>query len=221
MGTAGSNYAAAAAVVLPLPPPNGQGVHRRLFHLFRRCCRHRAALASRRWHAAAHAPGSLRVVRLSSFDNSVARLQSLAAWLQRHGQHVQEVRLDVNPPNQAAQPCTWELAGCLTACAAAAAGSLQQLSLQMYARGSTLCVTSWCAALRQLRSLDLVAGYAGQLHIASSLAGLTVLTQLSLSGQAVSVDAAAQLPPAVERFKLRDAASTALPSQVGWHLLLG
>ena len=99
----------------------------------------------------------------------------------------------------------WELAGCLTACSVVAAGSLQQLSLML--GGGTdiaLCVASWCAALQQLQSLHIDAGYSGQLHVGSSLAGLTALTRLSLQGQTVSVDAGAQLPPAVERLKLQD-----------------
>ena len=122
-----------------------------------------------------------------------------------------------------AQPCsTRELVGCLTACAATAAGSLQQLELTLGSSYDTLCVASWCAALRQLRSLCIDAGYIyrpGQLRIGSGLEGLTALTRLVLSGRTVSMDAGAQLPPAVERLRLCDEASAALPLQVGCRLL--
>ena len=161
----------------------------------------------------------MRAVRLASIHNSAATLQSLTAWLHVHGQHVQEVILELDPPMDE-QPCsTRELVGCLTACAATAAGSLQQLELTLGSSTDTLCVASWCAALRQLRSLCIDARYHGQLRIGSSLEGLTALTRLVLSGRTVSVDTGAQLPPAVERLRLWDETSAALPLQVGCRLL--
>ena len=161
------------------------------------------------WGAGCSAPGHRQ-----QQSNCAAAL--VTAWLVRYGQHVRCLRIDCYADSATRQIINCELAGCLSACAAtAAAGSLQQLSLALYGSSGTLCVASWCAALRQLRSLDLDASYSGQLRIGSSLAGLTALTQLTLHGQRVSVDAAAQLPPAVERLQLQDSASPALPLQVG------
>lgn len=187
-------------------------------------CRHRAALVSRRWHAAAHSPAVLLkhgVSLLSHRNGASTQLQSLAAWLARHGQHVRRIRLSCSPKRQFAEPCAWELASCLSACAAVAAGSLQQLMVDFNATGVPLCVTSWCAPLRQLSSLWLSGSVYTDLRISSSLAGLTAVTDLSLKGSAVSIDAAAQLPPNVEQLKLCDYKSTALPRQVrvaGWGL---
>ena len=114
-----------------------------------------------------------------------------------------------------AQPCAWEVAACLAACAATAAGSLQQLSLDFFCDGNTtLCVTSWCDALRQLRQLNLSGNVNGTVRIESSLAALTALTQLVLHGKEISLDAAAQLPPNVEYLRLCERSSTALPHQV-------
>ena len=180
------------------------------------CCRrHRAALVSRRWHAAAHAPGLLQS---PIWCYSSTHLPSLTAWLLRHGRHVRSLNIDCYPPRDQLTMVAWELAGCLTACAATAARSLQRLSLRL-ADGGTLCVASWCAVLRQLRSLELEAS-SYTLQISSSLAGLTAVTQLRLQGRTVSLGAGVQLPPAVERLELRDEASTALPLQVGCHVLL-
>ncbi|PRW32686.1 LRR receptor-like kinase family [Chlorella sorokiniana] len=80
--------------------------------------------------------------------------------------------------------------------------------------GSTLCVASWCAALRQLTSLDLSTGFVGTLRLSSNLSGLTALKRLLLEGERVVVDAAARLPPNVERLRLGDSRSVALPTQL-------
>ena len=97
--------------------------------------------------------------------------------------------------------------------AATAAEALQHLSLGLYGEGPALCVTSWCPALRQLKSLDL-AGLGGPLRINSDLAGLTALTRLAMYGDTVAVQPQAQLPPNVERLRLHDDLSTVLPQQV-------
>ena len=51
----------------PLPPPP-------LSPVDCPCCRHRAALVSRRWHAAAHAPGLLNEERLYTGSSAMAQL---------------------------------------------------------------------------------------------------------------------------------------------------
>lgn len=174
-------------------------------------CRHRAALVSRRWHAAAHVPETLRRVSASYFP-SLTHLQSLSAWLRRHGRHVRCFELSCFPPSSEAQPCAWELAACLGLLSREA--PLRKLSLRFGGTGTGLVVTSWCVALRQLRSLDLQTSQPNSLRICSSLAGLAALTRLALMGAAVLVDAAAELPPNVEWLKLSDSSSAALPHRV-------
>ncbi len=105
--------------------------------------------------------------------------------------------------------------------ALAAAGSLQQLTLTFIGSGRTaLCITSWCAALRQLRQLKLEASDRGILRISSSLAGLTAATRLALTARAVFVDATVQLPPNLERLSWTDSSSAVLPRQVStaWNM---
>ena len=159
-----------------------------------------------------HSPDALRSI--SCHRPGVAALPSLTAWLLRHGRHVRSCHLQCWFGNNAAR--AWEMAACLGALAAAR--SLQQLNLYFGCMGAALCVTSWCAALRQLSELELVSGVS-ELCICSSLDGLTAVTQLGLTGTAVVVDGAAQLPPNVERFSL-GCGRAALPLQVGpaWSL---
>ncbi len=172
------------------------------------CCRHCAALVSHRWHAAAHAPEALR--RISAHP-SLAQLQPLTAWLLHHGQHMHSLELRFFSASSEAEQYAWQLAACLEALAAA--GSLQQLTLSLEGHGSGLCITSWCAALQQLRSLDL-SMTAAPLRISHSLDSLLAVTQLVLEGRAVNVDSTAQLPPNVERLRLWDRSSRELPGQV-------
>ncbi len=171
-------------------------------------CRHTAALVSRRWHAAVHSPQVLATVVCQ--DASVSRLESLTAWLQRHRQHVHTLALECTPSADNVAPCMWQLAECMAALAAA--GQLQTLGVSV-SGGTDLCVTSWGTALRQLHSLDLECSGA-TLRICSSLSGLTALSSISLWGQKVAVDAAAQLPPNVERMCFEDRQSDTLPHQV-------
>ena len=73
MGTAGS----VLPPPLPPPPPQAEARSRPCGLLY---CRHRAALVSRRWHAAAHAPGLLREVLLfTAVPHAMAQLPSLTA----------------------------------------------------------------------------------------------------------------------------------------------
>lgn len=167
-----------------------------------------AALVSRRWHAAVHSPQVLATVACQFA--AVDQLESLTAWLQRHGQHVQTLALMCTPSADNVVPCMWQLAECMAALAAA--GQPQILGVGG-GGGTDLCVTSWGTALRQLHSLDLECSGA-TLRICSSLSGLTALSSMSLWGQKVVVDAAAQLPPNVERMCFEDRQSDALPHQV-------
>jgi len=111
------------------------------------CCRHHAALVSRRWYAAAHVPDVLRSI--SSYGSTPARLPSLAAWLLRHGRHMQSFGLFCHKGNSDAGLFAWELSACLGPLATAS--SLQQLRVHFNCAGTALRITSWCAALRQLQ----------------------------------------------------------------------
>lgn len=71
--------------------------------------------------------------------------------------------------------------------------------------------------MQQLQSLRLESG-SSTLRVSSSLAGLTAVSQLKLWGHNVIVDAAAQLPPNVERLSVTDMQSEALPQQVSLRL---
>lgn len=172
-------------------------------------CRHTAALVSRRWHAAAHSPQLLADVLCPNADSR--RLESLTAWLPRHGQHVRSLDLSCHPEDGESGPVTWQLAGCLQAFAAVA-GSLERLSLSAQSEPG-LCVTPWAAALRRLVRLSLWADPC-TLRICSSLSGLTALTALTLSGTPVKIDAAVQLPPNVELLWFIDRQGEELPPQV-------
>lgn len=149
---------------------------------------------------------------INCYHLSQAQLQSLAGWLPRHGQNVRSLLLICNIN---AETGAGELATCLDALATA--GSLQQLTVLAFGLGTALSVTSWCAALRQLRELCMSLDtryYLNILHISTSMAGLTAVTRLELAGCSVLVAASAQLPPNVERLWLQDGSSAELPRQV-------
>ena len=146
------------------------------------------------------------------FD-SYRQLPSFTAWLLQHGRHLRSLDLNCQITSSDVEVYAWELAGCLMAWASTGGEALQQLSLRFFGRGTALCVTSWCPALRQLRSLDL-SGLGGPLRINSDLAGLTAVTRLCMYGDAVAVQPQVQLPPRVERLSLHDDDSTVLPPQV-------
>ncbi len=177
-------------------------------------CRHTAALVSRRWHAAVHSPRLLAMVRCAF--NDAQQMDSLATWLQRHGQHVRDFGLVCTLSAGNAVPCTWQLAGCLTALAVTAR-PLQNMRVAVYGTAD-LCVASWGAAMQQLKLLHLECP-GSTLHISSSLAGLTALSSLRLWGYHVTMDAAAQLPPNVERMSFSDMLREALPQQVSQYTL--
>ncbi len=153
---------------------------------------------------------------IKCLQHKLPRLQSFAAWLLRHGRHVRSFDLSCYPPSSETEPFLWEALACLGALAAA--GSLQQLKLTCYSR-TALGVASWCAAQRQLEELHL-ANSCNTLRISASLAGLSALTQLTLRGHGVVVDATVQLPPNVERLFLQDTFSAALPPQVKPAMML-
>lgn len=167
------------------------------------------ALVSQWWHGAAHAPALLQSVECLIVGPSA--LESLAAWLRRHGRHVRSFIMDCHPGSHADRgPCARELAHCLAALASA--GGLQQLELCPHFGDIPLCALEWCAALRQLQSLELASSH---VRISSDLAGLTAVTRMALSGCVVTVDAAARLPPNVERFSLQESEyNNGLPRQV-------
>ena len=123
------------------------------------------------------------------------------------------LELECHADQSEAEQYARQLAACLEALAVA--GSLQQLTLSYDALGTGLCITSWCAALRQLESLELSSAVT-TLRISHSLGSLFSVTRLVLEGRDVIVDAAehAQLPPNVERLRLWDHSSRELPEQV-------
>lgn len=175
--------------------------------------RHAAALVSRRWHRCAHAPELCRSVSLDLHrlrpTARPAALDSLAAWLLRHGQHVRKVELEHHEANAdaAENGLMVQLGCCLMACAA---GTVEAFLLW----SSQLLVASWAPSLRSVRKLRLDC-LDGELVISSSLHGLTQLTNLSLGGSHVRFSNAARLPTSVERLWPSDYFSSTLPSQVG------
>lgn len=173
------------------------------------CCRLRVMFVNRRWHAEAHAPLLLRRCMCSCSEPQ--KLRSLAAWLKRHGQHVRCLGLNFSPGATDTAICGRELEALLAAITAA--GQVQQLELHLRFTGG-LRVASWGAQLRQLRSLHLTIE-SSDLRVSSSLAGLTAVTQLTLEGRTVSMDAAVQLPPNAEQLKLSCSSNDELPHQVG------
>lgn len=173
------------------------------------CCRHRAALVSRRWNAAAHSPTALQQPIKGPAGR---RLPSLTAWLWRHGRQVRSLNLSSYVSGDDVTPYTWELASCLAVCALTAAESLRQLTIYL-AGGGTLCIATWCVALRQLGSLSVSSSSMGEVRISCNLSSLTALTQLAVEGKTVTIDDLVQLPPAVERLRFSDSTSTALPHQ--------
>ena len=136
-----------------------------------------------------------------------ASLESLRAWLLRHGRHVRRVELvGTCVLDDAAQA---HLACCLHACACS--GQLEALRVWL----APLQVGSWAPAMRHsLRHLQLGSAR-HELLINSSLASLSQLTALQLRGKPVSFAAGARLLLSLERLYFADRSSPALPDQVG------
>ena len=112
-------------------------------------CRLEAALACRRFAAAACDPELLREVDAGQLEGLWA-LRSLAAWLVRHGRHVRRLSLACYAEHLLAD-CAAALASCLVA--ADAAGKLEQVKVS-----GRVGSTEWVAALRSLQHLQR-AGY--------------------------------------------------------------
>lgn len=168
-------------------------------------CRQRTALMSRRFAAAACSPLLLRRVDLPLLDSSSA-LESLAAWLARHGQHVRSLRYRCGPAHERfAQGLVSGTATCLTA--AGAAGQLQDLCV--YAALDELH-TGWLCTMRSLTRLQLSAT---PLSISPAIRGLTALQSLTLVGE-VDFKAGARLPTAITRLSVEcDESGEDLPAQ--------
>lgn len=136
-------------------------------------CRRTAALVSRRWHSCVHTPELCHEVVL--FRSQPAALESLAAWLLRHGQHVRSLWLSTLMA-AAEDEIGAQLTCCLMACVA---GAVELLDIQCSTQ--RLMVAAWAPCLRSVRQLQLHS-LNGDVVISSSLHGLTQLTSLSLGG---------------------------------------
>ena len=136
-------------------------------------CRHAAALVSRRWHDCAHAPELCRKVAPHLPQQrpaaQTAALQSLAAWLLRHSQHVRSLDLELHDDSGPENEQMAQLACCLMACAS---GPMEELFPVWTPQ---LLAAAWAPALRSLRWLRLDS-LDQELVISRSLHGLTQLT---------------------------------------------
>lgn len=184
--------------------------------LRRRICaphhRRKAAHVCWRWHECAHVPefcSSVRCIGLSDVG-----LQSLLAWLLRHGRHVRRMELDlaVDSDRSNVMSC------CFGTCAAT--GQLEELKI-CTSSGSELLISAWAHVLTRLRRLDVV----GQneydknpviLQLDADISLPAALRQLYLEAGDygdVRLLPGARLPPALEELSMVHCTSDALPAQ--------
>ncbi len=163
---------------------------------------------SKRFAAAACIPELLRQVSFEYGEN-LAPLQSLAAWLARHGQHVRTLALwDATADDLAANAVNASVASAVTTCltAAFAPGRLEVLEADM----KLLAHTDWLAPARSLRDLTLTGR---PLHVSPAIAGLTALQSLELRGR-LQYAAGFQFPTSLTRLSLAQDDLHEMPPQV-------
>ncbi|PRW20407.1 leucine-rich repeat receptor-like serine threonine- kinase BAM1 [Chlorella sorokiniana] len=181
-----------------------------------------AALVSRRWHRCAHAPELCRNLtvaidewqpRASDWrqEARAPNLASFAAWLQRHGQHLRCLQLEVLPyDGYDEQAVGQELARCMSA----AMPQLDQLLITLHNNWLTV---GWAGQLPpSLRELGVhLYGWDEKLRISASLGGLTHLTKLVLSASRLKLNAGVQLPPSLRTLALNGNSKRGLPQLAG------
>ncbi|PRW21009.1 small GTP-binding [Chlorella sorokiniana] len=164
--------------------------------------RQRAALACRRFAAAARAPQLLREVNVH-IGSDLPKLHSLTAWLTRHGSHVRRltgyVASDDDPD--------WNAAAASCLAAVGTAGQLDELNLE-----GILDSTEWLAAMRSLQRCRLVNDENGELRVSAALGGLTALESLDLQGEPIKL-LPARLPASITYLHLCDSSDN-MPQQV-------
>lgn len=171
--------------------------------------RQRAALVCKHFAAASCSPELLRDVDAGEVKG-VAAVQSLAAWLLRHGGHVRQVQLSATPRDRGNSAELSAVEAALDSCleAAAAAGQLVRL-----AAGSMVTSTGWLGGLPSLRELDLVSyAWSSPLCLTAAISVLTALGSLRLDGH-VMVEGGLRLPPSITQLSLSDRRSPRMPEQ--------
>lgn len=170
-----------------------------------RCRLRSAGLVSKRFAALSCSPELLRSVDVGRLIG-VSAVQSLTAWLARHGKHVRELSFDCYDPyfghrlwdvHEEEAVTEAAVAACMTA--AGTAGQLADLA------ASGIRSTDWLSALRSLRQLCLSSdSISVPLRISPAISSLTALTSLSLYGDPIAFEAGAQLPASIEELCLSD-----------------
>lgn len=181
----------------------------------RPACRCRAAAVSKRWSRCSTSPQLLQCldVRFAAAGSPQAAelptLRSWAAFMLRHGRHVRRLTLRVYRADSAEAQLLLNTG--LTACAAAEAQVLEDLSLAFWCSGGALLASEWAAALTGLQRLKLIA--ADELRVTANLAGLCQLHTLRLLSARVILEPQVQLPTSLQAVRLGDSCSGELPRQ--------
>ena len=180
-------------------------------HCRRHCRRHptcgrrqRAALVSRRFAALCCSPELLQEVE-KPLLHSLPALHSFLAWLVRHGQHIQRLRLPAYCA-QGEDENSWAAAVASCLAVVGAAGQLTELDAS-----SGLLHTEWLPAMRSLRHLRLSGNL---LRISLAIAGLTALQSLELDSEEIIFAAGARLPSSITRLVVAGDEAEQMPDQV-------
>ena len=158
------------------------------------------ALVCKRFAALACSPPLLQHLQLPRVVGLPA-LQSLAAWLSRHGRHARMLEFDGWAGDGAAADSA--VATCLAAVGAAG----QLTKLQAVSSGAT----DWLAAMRSVRHLKLLS-YTG-VHVSATIAGVSTLQSLTLGGNSVRSPDGVRLPTSITRLFVEDGRSGRMPPQ--------
>ncbi len=169
------------------------------------------SLACKRFAAAALSPELLREMDVELM--SLPAVRSFAAFLARHGQQLQRLKLHCDDETEEGGAAA---AAAVTACLSFAGAGRQLVELRVSGR---ICSTEWLVAMPLLRRLELQSWDEGsRLHVSSAIRSLSALSVLQLSGN-LSFPAGKRLPPSLKWLSLESDGSAALPKQASGDVL--
>ncbi len=143
---------------------------------------------------------------------NLAAIDSAAAWLVRHGRHVQKLRLGEAWWSVEDRACASALATCLSM--AGLAPQLADLTVDVYCEVHT----EWLRTMCLLRRLNLTADSA-PMHIAPSITALTALQSLELRSTRIQLPPG--LPASITRLGVETDCSEEMPVQASGDACLG
>ena len=174
------------------------------------CRLSRAAIVCRRWRSVSTRPELLREVVFDVAEGAtLPAAQSLLRWLQRHGQAVRSLVLDLGIRGRLSAVEEMEFVCLLDGCVNVCASSLERLTLNLYTDSYT--IGAWVATAHRLKELNLdTQGMTAWV----TLAGLISMRRLHLDALRWQLGTAVALPPSLTCLMISNHKADEMPTQV-------